>query len=65
MATQLRELDNQQNLADYLRQVEAAPLGIVVQADGSETDLFFRDATNKIMHAGRFDWDCADPMRQK
>jgi hypothetical protein len=36
------------------------PLGTVVQGDGSETELYFRDMTNKIMHAGGFSWELAN-----
>ena len=32
-------------------------LGTVTQGDGSQTDLYFRDMTNKIMHAGGFSWE--------
>lgn len=35
-------------------------MGTVTQADGSETELYFRDMTNKIMHAGGFSWELAN-----
>ena len=54
MATQLRILDDDQNLSDYYRQGKWPPIGIVVQADGAQTDLHFRDMT--IMHGTRFEW---------
>jgi hypothetical protein len=56
MATQLRVLDNEQHISDYERQSKSEPLGKVVQADGSTTDLYFRDMTNKVIHAGQFQW---------
>ena len=28
--------------------------------DGSKTELYFRDMTNKLMHAGGFSWELAD-----
>ena len=35
-------------------------MGVVIQEDGSETDLHFRDLTNKIMHAEKFEWQLSD-----
>lgn len=65
MATQLRVLDDQQNISEYLRQTKSPRIGTVVQADGSETDLHFRDMTNKLIHASRFEWDLSDPDAAK
>jgi hypothetical protein len=56
MATQLRVLDDAQQLSDYFKQTKTPPMGKVVQADDSETELHFRDMTNKVMHAARFEW---------
>ena len=56
MATQLRVLDDEQQLGNYLAQTKGPPLGKVIQADGGETDLHFRDMTNKVIHAERFEW---------
>jgi hypothetical protein len=60
MATQLRVLDDAEGLSDYLRQAGGQPLGTVTQADGSTTDLHFRDMTNKVMHAASFEWQFAE-----
>lgn len=56
MATQLRVLDDAEGVNDYLRKVGNPTLGTVTQADGRLTDLHFRDMTNKVMHAARFEW---------
>ncbi len=60
MATQLRVLDDTGNLNSYFKQTEGPPMGVVIQEDGSETDLHFRDLTNKIMHAEKFEWQLSD-----
>ncbi len=52
MATQLRIIDDAE---DFSSQFPHA-FGKVVQADGSETPLYFRDMTNKIMHGAMFKW---------
>jgi len=56
MATQLRVLDDAEDLSSYYKETEKAALGSVRQADGTETLLHFRDMTNKIMHAAHFEW---------
>jgi hypothetical protein len=62
LATQLRVLDDAEGLSDYFKQVGKSPLGSVTQADGSTTDLHFRDMTNKVIHAASFEWKFdADP----
>ena len=60
MAVQLRALDDLNDLNSTFQQQKMPPLGIVVQGDGSKTDLYFRDMTNKIMHAGGFSWELAN-----
>jgi hypothetical protein len=60
MAVQLRALDDLNDLNGGYQQQKMPPLGIVVQCDGSTTDLYFRDMTNKLMHAGGFSWELAD-----
>lgn len=65
MATQLRALDDVENLNDYFAQTNSPPLGVVTQADGKKTDLHFRDLTNKIMHAARFEWVLSDRENPK
>lgn len=56
MATQLRVLDDNQDLSDYFKQINFPALGEVIQADGNRTDLHFRDMTNKIMHGTHYEW---------
>lgn len=65
MATQLRVLDDEQQISDYLKKTKSDPIGTVTQADGSSTDLHFRDMTNKVIHAGRFAWDLSVPSNPK
>jgi hypothetical protein len=60
LAAQLRALDDLNELNNSFMQQKMPPLGKVVQGDGSETPLYFRDMTNKIMHAGGFSWELAD-----
>jgi len=61
MATQLRVLDDEQGINDFLRQTKTSEFGRVTQSDGSVTALHFRDLTNKIFHAAYFEWDLSDP----
>lgn len=56
MATQLRVLDDAEDINNYFKQVGRAPFGTVTQGDGSNTDLHFRDLTNKLMHGQRYEW---------
>ena len=49
MATQLRVLDDAEGLNEYFRQVQRAPLGVVVQGDGATTELHFRDMTRTYL----------------
>jgi hypothetical protein len=56
MTTQLRVLDDAEGLNEYFRQVQRAPLGIVVQGNGATTELHFRDMTNKLMHGTHYEW---------
>jgi hypothetical protein len=65
MAVQLRALDELNELNDAYRQRKMPALGTVVQGDGSTTDLFFRDMTNKIIHASGFSWELADAKAPK
>jgi hypothetical protein len=63
MATQLRVLDDEQDIAEYFKQLAAEPFGRVTQGDGKFAKLYYRDMTNKIMHASRFEWDFEDPEK--
>lgn len=65
MATQLRALDDAEKLNNYFLQTKRSPLGVVTQSDGTKTDLNFRDLTNKIMHAERFEWELSDRENPK
>jgi hypothetical protein len=56
LATQLRALDNRDDVAEVLQTV----FGKVIQGDGGETPLYFRDMTNKIIHGAVFKWDFRD-----
>ena len=60
MAVQLRALDDLNDLNSSFQQQTLPSLGIVVQGDGSQTELYFRDMMNKIIHAGGFSWELAD-----
>lgn len=61
MATQLRVLDDAQNLSEYFKKTGKEALGTVVQVGGTVTELHFRDMTNKIIHAASFEWIFTDP----
>jgi hypothetical protein len=65
LATQLRLLDNEQQLSAYLKEVNSSPFGKVFKQEGVEEDLFLRDLTNKIVHALRIEWDASDPEDAK
>jgi len=52
MAVQLRALDELNDWSKSYQQRKMPSLGTVIQGDGSKTDLYFRDMTNKIIHAG-------------
>jgi hypothetical protein len=56
MATQLRVLDDANGLSDTYRKQEHPPMGQVIQADDTRTDLHFRDLTNKAMHGTKYEW---------
>jgi len=47
-------------LSEIYRQKKREPLGVVIQADDSATDLHFRDMTNKILHAKEYQWRLDD-----
>jgi hypothetical protein len=61
MATQLRALDDEEHLNDLYKRIKTEPLGTVVQSDETVTDMYYRDLTNKIMHAAGFDWHLSNP----
>ena len=61
LAILLRLLDDKENISEYYKSSDQTPLGKVVQKDGTEEPLFFRDMTNKILHSSGFSWDFSDP----
>jgi len=63
LATQLRILDNNQNIAEYLKQNNDPGFGTVINNKFKAEDLHFRDMTNKIIHAERFAWVCTEESR--
>lgn len=66
MALHLRALDDEARLGEYLRQTGAQmPFGQLERADRPDKRLTLRDVVNKIVHAGRMDWDASDPMAPK
>ena len=62
LATLLRVLDDKENIGEWEKSRGVPPYGEVHSVRGIE-DLFFRDMTNKIIHAVRFEWklDRDDP----
>jgi len=56
----LRVLDNALSIGRRLQDDGDPPLGTVLKQDGQEEPLFFRDVTNKLTHARRFDWRHGD-----
>jgi hypothetical protein len=65
MAVQLSALDDLNDLNSLYQQQNMKPLGAVVQSDGSTTDLYFRDMTNKVMHSNGFSWELAEAKNPK
>jgi hypothetical protein len=65
MSTQLRVLDDEEGLNESLKESGIGALGEVTQADGIKTPLYFRDMTNKAMHAELFKWDLSDPRNPR
>jgi hypothetical protein len=58
MATQLRVLDDAEGLSKYYKETgDDLTLGEVTQSDNKKEPLYFRDMTNKIMHAASFRWE--------
>lgn len=63
LAVQLRVVDDREGLNDFLKEAGSPPLGSILQADKTNTDLYFRDATNKILHASKFEWALKNPEK--
>jgi hypothetical protein len=51
LATFVRMLDDDENIADYLRQTGGHSFGRVMKKDQPDEPLYLRDLTNKIIHA--------------
>ncbi|HWA69150.1 MAG TPA: hypothetical protein VG821_04870 [Rhizomicrobium sp.] len=60
MATQMRILDDAEKLSDRYKVLGSPALGEVLQADGNKTPLYFRDMTNKVIHAAVFQWELSN-----
>jgi hypothetical protein len=60
VATQLRTLDGVQDL-DSVWKRRGGSFGRVTQTDDTETELYFRDLTNKVVHSADFTWDFSNP----
>jgi hypothetical protein len=56
LGTLLRALDDADGLSDELARLGDGPYGLVLKPDRSREDLYFRDMTNKILHARGFEW---------
>lgn len=60
LATHLRILDDGEQLSEWHKETGSLSLGVVTKSDGSEEELFFRDFTNKVIHAASFEWHLKD-----
>lgn len=57
LATMIRVVDDAEQISERRRQLNSSEsYGTVIQSDGSQTPLFIRDVTNKILHASEFSW---------
>jgi hypothetical protein len=61
LATFIRLLDDDENIADYLRQTSGDSFGRVLKKDQPDEPLYLRDMTNKIIHAHHLEWDFSIP----
>jgi hypothetical protein len=65
LALFLRTLDNDEEISDYHKITRRIPnCGTFYLKKGPPRKLSFREVTNKIIHAGRLEWDFApdEPM---
>ena len=65
LAIFIRLLDDDENIAAFLRQMGGHSFGRVVKKDQPDEPLYLRDLTNKIIHADRFEWDFSIPGEPK
>jgi hypothetical protein len=61
LATFIRLLDDDENIAEYLRQTGGDSFGRVMKKDQPDEPLYLRDMTNKIIHAHHIEWDFSIP----
>jgi hypothetical protein len=61
IATFIRLLDDDENVADYLRKTGSHSFGRVIKKDQPDEPLYLRDLTNKIIHAHHLEWDFSNP----
>lgn len=66
LALFLRMVDDEEKISEYHAATKTRlPCGKLIMKDGTEKELTFRDASNKIIHCSRLEWDLArepDPM---
>jgi hypothetical protein len=65
LATFIRLLDDDENIADYLRQTGSQSFGRVMKKEQPDEPLYLRDLTNKIIHAHHLEWDFSTPDEPK
>jgi len=65
LATFIRLLDDDENIASYLRETRGHSFGRVMKKDQPEESLYLRDLTNKIIHAHHLEWDFSTPDEPK
>lgn len=61
LAMFIRLLDDDENIAEYLRQTSGHSFGRVMKKDKPDEDLYLRDLTNKIIHAHHLEWNLSTP----
>ncbi len=57
LATFIRLLDDDENIAEFLRQTGGESFGRVTKKEQPDEALYLRDLTNKIIHAPRLEWN--------
>ncbi len=65
LATFIRLLDDDENIASYLRETGGHRFGRVMKKDEPDEPLYLRDLTNKIIHAHHLEWDFSMPDEPK
>jgi hypothetical protein len=62
LATLIRLLDDDEDIAGYLRENANYTFGHVKKNDGPDEALYLRDLTNKIIHAHHLEWNFQAPL---